>query len=290
MTPSESSYLTVRGLRYHVRAWGPASAPPFIFLHGWMDCSASFQFLVDALKPGRRILAPDWRGEGLTAWASTGGYTYVDYLADLDALLEALHPGRPADIVGHSRGGNIASLYAGIRPERVRRVVNIEGFGLRRREATDAPAYYAKWLAGLREPGKVREYSGYLELAMQIRRRNPRLSEEKAAFLAQHWATTRDDGRIMLRSDPALTEPAVMLFKFDEMLACFRSIRSPLLWIEATESNNRERHGITDEDFAERRGAISTARTAVVADAGHMVHLEQPERLAELIDPFLTGP
>ncbi len=289
MKPSDSAYITVRGLRYHIRSWGPAASAPVIFLHGWMDNSASFQFLVDTLTGDRRIVAPDWRGEGLTAWATSGGYTYVDYVADLDALLEVLHPGQPVDIVGHSRGGNIASLYAGIRPERVRRVVNVEGFGLRRREAQEAPAYYAQWLAGLRETPKTREYSGYAELAAQIRRYHPRLDDSKARFVAEHWGRTRDDGRVVLRSDPALTGPTAMLFRLDEMLACYRNVTAPVLWIEATESTNRQRHAITDEDYAARRGAIAHARTATIADAGHMVHLEQPERLARLIDEFLAG-
>src|SRR5258708_32459926 len=64
MKQSHSSYLEIRGLRYHVRSWGPPEVPPVIFLHGWMDASASFQFVADALKAERRILAPDWRGEG----------------------------------------------------------------------------------------------------------------------------------------------------------------------------------------------------------------------------------
>ena len=289
MKPSDSSYLTVRGLRYHVRSWGADASPPVIFLHGWMDNSASFQFVVDALTADRRIIAPDWRGEGLSAWASSGGYTYVDYVADLDALLQALHPQGPADIVGHSRGGNIACLYAGIRPERVRRVVNIEGFGLRRREAQEAPTYYAQWLAGLRETPKIREYADYAELAAQIRRHHPRLDDAKARFLAEHWGRTREDGRVILRSDPALTGPTAMLFRLDEMLACYRNVKAPVLWIEATESTNRQRHAIADDDYAARRGAIANARAAAITDAGHMVHLEQPERLARSIDEFLTA-
>ncbi len=67
MKTSQSLYVTVRGLRYHIRSWGPDSAPPVVFLHGWMDASASFQFVVDALQRDWRIVAPDWRGEGLTA-------------------------------------------------------------------------------------------------------------------------------------------------------------------------------------------------------------------------------
>lgn len=288
MKPSQSTHLEIRGLRYHVRSWGPAAAPPVVFLHGWMDASASFQFVVDALTRDWRILAPDWRGEGQTAWAVHGSYAYPEYIADLDALLEALHPDRPADLVGHSRGGNIACLYAGIRPERVRRVVNIEGFGLRARHADEAPAHYAHWLHELRRPMQVRAYSGFAELSAQIRRHNPRLTADHADFLARHWGTQRADGQVSLRADPTLSRPGSLLFRLDEAMACWRNVTAPVLWIEATDSTNRQRHHISDEDYAARRASLGTARTAVIREAGHMVHLEQPAALAKLIEGFLA--
>ncbi|MBV8536405.1 MAG: alpha/beta fold hydrolase, partial [Alphaproteobacteria bacterium] len=222
MRPSQSRYVDIRGLRYHVRSWGPDSARPVIFLHGWMDASASFQFVVDALARDWRILAPDWRGEGLSAWVASGTYNYPDYIADLDGLLEALHPGGPADIVGHSRGGNIATLYAGIRPERVKRVVNVEGFGLRARGPDEAPAHYAHWLEQLRTSPPARTYSDFKELAGQIRRHNPQLSIAQAEFLARHWGAERPDGQIALRADPRLSRPTSLFFRLDEMLACWR--------------------------------------------------------------------
>ncbi len=288
MKPSDSRYLDIRGLRYHVRGWGPASARPAVFLHGWMDASASFQFVVDALRRDWRILAPDWRGEGLTAWAASGTYNYPDYIADLDGLLEALLPGEPVDIVGHSRGGNIASLYAGIRPERVRRVVNIEGFGLRARGADESPAHYARWLEQLRTSPPARRYAGFAELAGQVRRHNPRLSAAQAEFLARHWGVEQPDGQVVLRADPRLSRPTSMFFRLDEALACWRKVTAPLLWVEATESNNRQRHHISDEDYAARLASVRAARTELIADAGHMVHLEQPQRLAQLIEAFLA--
>ena len=72
MKSSESLYFPVRELRYHVRAWGPADAPPLIMLHGWMDTSTSFQFTVDALKQDWNVLAPDWRGGVLGVVVSDG--------------------------------------------------------------------------------------------------------------------------------------------------------------------------------------------------------------------------
>jgi len=73
-------------------------------LHGWMDVSASFQFVVDALRRSWRVLAPDWRGYGLTDRAQADCYWFPDYLADLDQLLDALLPDEPVALVGHSMG------------------------------------------------------------------------------------------------------------------------------------------------------------------------------------------
>src|SRR5580658_808948 len=116
----------------HVTRWGPPpseSVSPVVLLHGWLDCGETFQFLVDALERDWPLAALDWRGFGRSGWAGDG-YWFPDYLADLDGLLALLSPSRPARLVGHSMGGNVASLYAGVRPERVRSVVNLEGFWL----------------------------------------------------------------------------------------------------------------------------------------------------------------
>src|SRR3974390_2076306 len=139
MKPSESLFLPVRGLRYHCRVWGRAGAPALLMLHGWMDVSASFQFLVDALRGDWRGGAPDGRGFGLTEWTRGGSYWFPDYFADLDALLDHFSRDAPATLIGHSMGGNVAGMYAGIRPERVARLVSLEGFGLAGPEPGMAP-------------------------------------------------------------------------------------------------------------------------------------------------------
>eukprot|EP01041_Mallomonas_annulata_P041695 gene41695-65826_t len=114
LKPSRSSTLAMRHLSYHVRHWGPDTSPlpTLVLLHGWMDVSASYQFTVDALQHERRIIAPDWRGFGLTTGAPVDHYVFADYLADLDLLLDHYAPGEAIDLVGHSMGGNVAMMYA----------------------------------------------------------------------------------------------------------------------------------------------------------------------------------
>ena len=130
MRHSESLFFDIRGLRYHVRHWRGNAERKIVLLHGWMDVSASFQFLVDAFAADWDVYAPDWRGYGLSAWSGSDNYWFPDYIGDLDALLAALSPDGPADIVGHSLGGNVAGMYAGVRPHRVRSLVSLEGFGI----------------------------------------------------------------------------------------------------------------------------------------------------------------
>src|ERR1700730_13342835 len=114
MRPSASLAVAIRGLDYHIRSWGEANAPKLFMLHGWMDVGASFQFLVDALKGGWQVIAPDWRGFGQSE-GGADGYWFLDYIADLEALLDRFSPGEPARVVGHSLGGNVVCLFAGLR-------------------------------------------------------------------------------------------------------------------------------------------------------------------------------
>src|SRR6478735_2111214 len=138
---SRSEFVPIRNLRYHVRTWGEpaAGSTPLVLVHGWMDVAASWQFVVDALGGDHYVIAPDWRGYGLTETPVTDNYWYPDYLADLDFLLDHYAPGQPVDLVGHSMGGNIAMIYAGSRPGRIRKLVNLEGFGMAATRPEQAP-------------------------------------------------------------------------------------------------------------------------------------------------------
>jgi pimeloyl-ACP methyl ester carboxylesterase len=291
MKPSRSEFLDLRGLRTHVRHWGRQGAPKIFMLHGWMDVAASFQFVVDCLEGDWHVIAPDWRGFGLSEWAHADTYWFPDYLADLEALLDHYAPDEAVNLVGHSMGGNIAGIYAGVRPARVARLVNLEGFGLAATDAEQAPARLASWLDDLRTPPTLRTYPSQEAVAARLQKTNPRLPAERAAFLAAHWAAPNADGQWEILGDPAHKKHGPMLYKVDEVLACWRATTAPVLCVEAEETNMWLWMGPKEEARREvdrRIAHLPNATARRMPDAGHMLHHDQPERLARMIEDFLS--
>jgi pimeloyl-ACP methyl ester carboxylesterase len=290
MTPSASLFVPVRGLRYHVRAWGPEDAPPLLLLHGWMDVSASFQFLVDALSPSWRILAPDWRGFGLTEWPQDG-YWFADYVADLDALVDWASPKAPANVIGHSLGANVAMVYAGVKPARVNRIVALDGFGMPAEAPQRAPEKLAKWLDALGEPYGFAPYRDMAAVAARLQKNNPRLPRDKAEFLAAHWAELQADGTAQLRADPKHRLPFPTAFRVEEMYATWERITAPVLWVAAAQSHIAKwlsSNGDGAGEVARRFAFLRNARLETIADAGHMLHHDQPEAVARALEAFLV--
>ena len=286
MRNSDSVFFDIRGLRYHVRHWPKAGAPKMVLLHGWMDVSASFQFLVDALRRDWDVYAPDWRGYGLTAWGKADCYWLPDYLADLDFLLEKIET-NPVNLAGHSLGGNVAALYAGVRPGRVAKLVNLEGFGMQATRPEQAPKRYARWLDELREASQLRPYASFAALADRLQKNNARLSREKAEFLARHWGR-EEGGGVVLRGDPAHKIVNPVLYRYEEVRACWQQVVAPVLWVDAAGSDTLKRLGLDAAQHAERRAAFRNLKYATVEDAGHMLHHDQPEAVARLIEEFLA--
>ncbi len=289
MKASESLYYDVRGLRYHVRHWAGDPQRRVVLLHGWMDVSASFQFFVDALRGDWDVYAPDWRGYGLTEWGREDCYWFPDYIADLDAVLAEIQPSSPVNLVGHSLGGNVAALYAGVRPARVAKLVNLEGFGMPPTRPQDAPRRYARWLDELKERPSLRPYRDFDELAQRLRAGNARLSAEKAGFLARHWGREAEDGSVVLRGDPAHKIVNPVLYRVDEAHACWQQVSAPVLWVEAAQSDTPARMKLDASELARRRSAFPNIQLRILEAAGHMLHHDQPEALARLVEDFLAS-
>jgi len=292
--PSRSLFLDVRGLRQHVLQWGDASLatpqrPPLFMVHGWMDVAASFQFVVDELPSDRLVFALDWRGFGLSESPAADSYWFPDYLGDLDAVLDALAPGQPVDLLGHSMGGNVVMIYAGVRPDRIRRLVNLEGFGMPESRPHQAPKRYAQWLDELKQPVELRSYDSVQAVAERLRKTNPLLSDTRAAWLASHWSLRRDDGRWHILGDPAHKRSNPILYQKAEVLECWKRIAAPVLWVEGDRTDVSKWWGdrYPRADFDARLATVPSLEKETLSPAGHMLHHDQPAALAALLERFL---
>jgi pimeloyl-ACP methyl ester carboxylesterase len=282
---AQHSDLTLRGLRHRIHAWGDPGAPPLFLLHGWVDTGMSFQFLADHLADRWRLIAPDWRGFGDSAW-DPNGYWFPDYLADLEALLAEFSPGVPVPIVGHSMGGNVACLYAGIRPGRISHLVSLDSAGLKDCHADEAPARYARWLGQLRDPATFTSFADQTAAMALVLKLAPELDAPKAEFLAQQWARLGADHQLHLPHDPRHKHVNPVLYRRDEARACWRLITAPTLFVLARESHTFKRW--ESELRSDMTGCIRHLRVEKL-DCGHMMHLEKPEELAELLNSFLSA-
>jgi pimeloyl-ACP methyl ester carboxylesterase len=192
-------------------------------------------------------------------------------------------------LIGHSLGGNVACMYAGVQPERVTKLINLEGFGLVGTKPDDAARRYARWLSELHDRPGLRPYANFAELAKRLRENNPHLNAERADFLARHWGRETEQGAVVLRGDPAHKIVNPVLYRYEEARACWQQVRAPVLWIDGAETTAAKRLGLTEAQRKERRDAFQNLRHATVAHAGHMLHHDQPEAVARLIEEFLGG-
>ncbi|WP_374356704.1 alpha/beta fold hydrolase [Limnohabitans sp.] len=297
---STSTFVSLRGCRYHLRQWGNATGEPLVLAHGWMDVAASWQFMVDAFSDSflqsRRIIAFDWRGFGLTETPATDSYWFPDYLGDLDALLDTISPEQAIDLVGHSMGGNITMMYAGVRPARIRRLVNLEGFGMPATRPAQAPGRLGQWLDELRQLRQgemaLKPYADLDAVAARLTKTNPRLDVDKATWLARHWAQADASGQWRILGDAAHKIINPSLYRVEEALEIYKRISAQVLAVEASDDSLSQwwKGKYTLEEYHERLKSVPQVKVARIEDAGHMLHHDQPQALARLLEDFLTDP
>ena len=291
-----SEFVPIRSLKYHVRRWGnPAPGKtPLVLLHGWMDVAASFQFVVDALDADHFIIAPDWRGFGLTASGGADCFWYPDYLADLDALLNHYAPGQAVNLVGHSMGGNVAMIYAGVRPERIARLINLEGFGMPATQPEQAAGKFAQWMNEVKQFNNgaisLKTYDSLDAVAARLMKTNQRLQPDKARWLASHWAAERAPGQWSILGEAAHKITTAQLYREDEVLAIYRAITAPTLMLEASSDSMAQwwKGSFTLAQHHQRLKSVARIEIAQVPDCGHMLHHDQPQAVAALIERFVS--
>lgn len=288
MKPSRSTFIELRAARHHVREWGDPDAPALFMLHGFADVSATFQFVVDAFAHAWHVVAPDLRGFGLSC-RGADAYWYPDYLGDLDALLAHYSPEAPARLAGHSMGGNIASIYAGVRPDRVSALVALEAFGLPDRAPHEAPRRLEKWLSQLCSPPSFRSYDNVDAFARRMMQDNPRLDLARATFLASHLTEADGRGGVRVAAERGHRNINPVLYRRAEAESCWRHVRAPVLWIVQADGAWRRSMGLTDDVYDATKACFADLREVALDDCGHNLQHDQPERVAATIEDFLLS-
>ena len=281
----DSSFLDIRGKKYHLKIWGQPDAPKLFYLHGWADTGTTFQFVIDAMQLNWQVIAIDWRGFGKTEHQNSC-YWFPEYLADLDLILEAYSPDEAVTLIGHSMGANVASLYAGIKPERVNQLINIEGFGLSDSDPNNAPVTYRRWLEKQESTPKFNGYLSYDELVPRITKRSPTMKLDRAAFVAKEWAYEDSDGHVSLRADPYHKLPNAIQYRRAEAEACWNNITARTIFIWGEHTNfNKEMDLMRNMTSANH--PFTKAEIVCIKNTGHMIHFENPESLAAVLEDFL---
>lgn len=285
--PSRTEIIELRGLQCCVRHWGPPDAPSLLFLHGRMDASATFQFVVDALQQPWHVIAPDWRGYGASAWLSRP-YWFHEYYADLDALLAHFSPDEPASIVGHSMGANVAAMYAGARPERVARLAMLDFLGLKSDKEDAAPTALGNWLDAILEAPKLRAYPDRESLARRLLATNPRLDARKAGFLSRALSHLRPDGQVAMACDPWHKIASPLPYRVADAKAAWRKIEASVLMLIADQGYVHQRFGDDPAEYRSRIESFRHVRVVKVADSGHNIQHDQPEQVAAALEEFFV--
>ena len=270
-------------LRLAYWAWGDGARPPLILLHGKRDHARSWDRLAAELSREWYVVAADLRGHGDSQWAIGAHYVFADYIADLIALIDVV--GGRASVVGHSGGGLVATLAAGLYPEHVERIVAIEGTGAHLQRLPRAePDSLREWVDHTRalERRLPRLLPSIEAAAERMRRGNPRLPADRALELAS-YAVRPVDGGHAWKFDPWVDSSDPVELRPEEAPPIWARVRCPVLLLIGDEAAGRGVQSPADADH------FRDARTLVVPDAGHWVHHDQPAAVLDAIRRFARG-
>lgn len=295
MLISRSETLDSQGCRLHIRRWGNPQAPTLFLLHGWMDVSASFQFVVDELLRDWNIIAPDWRGFGPSEWLHRP-YFFAEHLADLESILNHYAPSGQVRLAGHSMGGILACLYAGIRPQRVEKLITLEGFGIAPTQPEMAPERYGQWLDLLQKPPRMHVYRDRAGFAHRLLKTDRFLTPARAHFLALHLARVGEGLNragecrhgIVWNGDPWHKGASPYLFRLEESMAIWRQITCPVHWVAGRDSWVVREFATRPGDWAARQACFAKLSEAWIENADHMLHHDQPAEVARMIEDFFA--
>jgi len=274
----QAHFYQSQGLRLHYSDWGNEAAPPLILIHGGLDHSRSWDALALSLRVNFHVIAPDLRGHGDSDWATGSSYSLADHVYDLTSMMTSLGLEKAA-IVGHSMGGMVSLVYTGAFPEKVSRLVVLDGvtnFPARRIKPIEARI--AEWVGVLDKTArrKIDRYASVADAAERMRARNARLTPGQAMQDAC--------GAFIWKFDPYLRAPAPYRLSLDDHIALWSRIACPTLLVAGSESF------LPDPEKAGVLAHFRQAELARIEGAGHWLQHDKAAEVLVLLERFLEVP
>jgi pimeloyl-ACP methyl ester carboxylesterase len=280
-----SHYYYSQRLKLHYVDWGNITKPPMVLLHGGRDHARNWDWIAQELRGDYHIIAPDLRGHGDSEWARGGQYALIDYVLDITQLLDQLQL-FPIVIMGHSLGGAVACQYSGIYPERVKRLIALEGLGPPCEQLRRGPAHerMQKWIRQMqafagRHP---RRYPNLEDAVQRMQEANKHLSAEQARHLTIHGLYRNEDGTYSWKFDNYVRSNSPYEFNMEEARSIWERITCPTLLLRGTES------WMGDPEQDGRASAFQNARCVNIKNAGHWMHHDQFDTFLRVVGEFLT--
>ncbi|PLK25763.1 alpha/beta fold hydrolase [Novosphingobium sp. TH158] len=285
--PISNSFMSQR-LRLHYVDWGNPDAPPLILQHGGRDHCRSWDWVAAELARDWHVIAADLRGHGDSAWSPDGDYSSHAFIYDFAQFVHTLGH-EEVTIIGHSLGGNIVTRFTGLYPEKVRKLVNIEGLGpaphlIAERDARDMGDRLREWIANKRAASarRPKRYPTIEAAYARMKEENTFLTDEQARHLTIHGASRNEDGTWSWKFDNYLNVWPPFEVPQAEIEKQWAAITCPVLLLYGADSwaSNPERDG--------RAAQFRDARVIEYEKAGHWLHHDQLDRFLADVKAFLA--
>jgi pimeloyl-ACP methyl ester carboxylesterase len=270
-------FVEVHGLPLCLCSWGEPEDPLILCLHGFLDQGAAWAGVGEAVAAeGFHFVAPDARGHGRSGHVGPGGaYHFTDYLLDIDGILADLGQ-RPRVLVGHSMGGTAASLYAGVRPDRMDALVVVEGLGPVGDPLSDDIKRLRLHLdqVGTRPTHPV--FATVEEAVTRMNRFNPGVDPAVALFLAGR-TLEEVEGGWRWTWDPLHRARFATAFLQDRYLQVLTEVTVPTTLVLGDSS------WYNSDELPAREAALPQLVERITLSGGHALHHDDPLSLARVL-------
>ncbi|WP_251359866.1 alpha/beta fold hydrolase [Kangiella sp. TOML190] len=271
--------LQVKQKKISVIEWGDPDLPAVLCMHGWLDNAASFHYLAPYLKHKYRLIAFEVPGHGQSEHLSVDAdYQFVSGLSTIDAVLNTLNI-EQCQVIGHSMGGALALLYAGVVSDRFSKLALIDSLGALTTPAQDTVKQLSEAIEDRRKVRGNKRYFPDLESAAKAREQVSELDWQTLYPLIERGVMRTLKG-FQWSSDARLKQASWLRMTEEQHDAILQQVKAKVLLLMA-------KSGLIRQFPYQRRLANIADHELIEVEGGHHFHMQYPEETAHLIQQFL---